>query len=271
LRICGNTPLAQDAVQDTFISALLHLNSLRNPLLFYPWLKKILVNRCYQLLKKEKTVGFDEQINRRDFIVRQTAEDKFERMANLQLIYKVLMYLSDELKSCIMLRYFSDYNSYEEIATILDVPVGTVRSRLAAAREKLSQKLIKLNDADDKALTEARQWSEFYSNSWKNIYDDASTRQKFFEHLLPQLYLRYTSGKSGIGRKLMTDEIDNDLYFGSRYVPNEIVSSGNVTLIEGPNINHPEYPDRCAPASSVVLFREKDKVVTLHVFDAPRP
>src|SRR6187399_3404293 len=60
LRICGNTPLAQDAVQDTFISSFTHLKSLRDANLFYPWLKKILVHRCYQLLKKERSVGFDE-------------------------------------------------------------------------------------------------------------------------------------------------------------------------------------------------------------------
>ena len=41
LRICGNTPLAQDAVQETFISAFIHRTSLRNPALFYPWLKLI--------------------------------------------------------------------------------------------------------------------------------------------------------------------------------------------------------------------------------------
>jgi RNA polymerase sigma factor (sigma-70 family) len=271
LRICGNTPLAQDAVQDTFISALLHLKSLRNTAVFYPWLKRILINRCYQLLKKENTVGFDENMERKDFLVVQTAEDKFEKLANLQMLYKALNYLSDELKSCVLLRYFGDYNSYEDIATILAVPVGTVRSRLSAAREKLSQEFIKMNDAGDSALLEAKEWSEFYSHSWENIYDNAEVRQELFDHFIPQLALRYTSGKAGIGRELLTEEIDNDLHFGSRYKPDVIVSSGNLTLIQGPNINHPQFPDRCAPASAIVLFRSKDKVTTAHVFDAPRP
>ena len=44
LRIMGNTPAAQDIMQDTFISAFTHIASLRNASLFYPWLKKILLN-----------------------------------------------------------------------------------------------------------------------------------------------------------------------------------------------------------------------------------
>src|SRR5262249_10262419 len=119
LRICGNTSVAQDAVQDAFIAALTHLSSLRDTNLFYPWLKKILVNRCYQLLKKEKSVGFEENMERNDFTLRQSVEEKFEKAANLQQLYKALMFLSDELKACIMLRYFSEFNSYEDIAIIL--------------------------------------------------------------------------------------------------------------------------------------------------------
>lgn len=271
LRICGNTPVAQDAVQDTFISALTHLHSLRDATVFYPWLKKILVNRCYRLLQKERTVGFDEEMERKDFAVRQAVEDKFEKAANLQQLYKTLMFLSDELKSCILLRYFSEFNSYEDIAMILDVPVGTVRSRLAAARQKLTLQFTQMTDADDRALTEAKQWSGFYADSWNRIYDDGQTRKSFFNHLVPALRIRFTSGKSGIGRDILEEEVDNDLYFGSRFAPKEVVSSGNISLMEGPNINGPDFPDRCAPATSIVLFRKNGKVETLHIFDSTRP
>src|SRR5690242_3518052 len=78
LRICGNSPVAQDVVQDTFISAFTHLKSLRDPKLFYPWLRKILVNHCYRLLKKERSVNFDEHMERKDLLVRHSTEDKFE-------------------------------------------------------------------------------------------------------------------------------------------------------------------------------------------------
>lgn len=270
LRICGNTPLAQDAVQDTFISALTHLKSLRDEKMFYPWMKKILVNRCFQLLKKERSVGFDEQIEKSDLLLRHSSEDKFEKAANMQQLYKVLMYLSDELKSCVLLRYFSEFNSYEDIATILDIPVGTVRSRLAAAREKLMQQIHLTQDAGDKALVEAKQWSGFYIDSWNRIYDDNQTRNEFFNHLIPSLRIRFTSGKSGLGRTILEEELSNDLTFGSRLVVTEVVTSGNVTLMEGHNNNHHDYPDRCAPATSIVIFRKNSKVETLQIFDSAR-
>ena len=270
LRICGNSPLAQDAVQDTFISALTNLKSLRDPKVFYPWLRKILFNRCYQLLKKERSVGFDEQMERKDFLVRQTAEDKFEKAANMQQLHKVLMFLSDELKSCVLLRYFSEFNNYEDIATILNIPVGTVRSRLAAAREKLMQQFHLVEDAGDKALTEAKQWSGYYADSWKMIYDDNRQRMDFFNHFIPSLNIRFTSGKTGIGRNILEEEVSNDIQFGSRLIITEVISSGNVSLMEGHNINHPEFPDRCAPATSIVIFRKNDKVETLQIFDSAR-
>jgi len=270
MRICGNSPLAQDAVQDTFISALTHLKSLRDPKMFYPWMKKILVNRCYQLLKKEHTVGFDEQMERKDFLVRQSAEDKFEKSATIQQLHKALLLLSDELKSCVLLRYFSEFNSYEDIATILDIPVGTVRSRLSAAREKLMQQFHRVEDAGEKALVEAQQWSGFYADTWKRVYDNNEGRNEFFNHLIPLLQIRFTSGKMGIGRNILEEEVNNDLSFGSRFIVTEVVSSGNVSLMEGHNLNHPDFPDRCAPATSIVIFRKNNMVETLQIFDSAR-
>ena len=271
LRICGNTPLAQDAVQDTFISALTHLSSLRDVNLFYPWLKRILINRCYQLLKKEKSVGLEENMERNDFLVRQSIEEKFEKAANLQQLYKVLMFLSDELKACIMLRYFSEFNSYEDIAIILDIPIGTVRSRLAAARKKLELQFTTVADADDKALVEAKQWSDFYFNHWNNIYDDLKIRDAFFNHLHPSLNIRFTSGKQDVGRNLLESELSNDLVYGSRASVIQVTSSGNISVIECNNTNHPDYPDRCAPSTTLVLFRQNNIVKTAHISDAPRP
>ena len=149
LRICGNTPMAQDAVQDSFISAFTHLSTLRDTNLFYPWLKKILVNNCYQLLRKERFTEFTDSHLTNDTLLQCSINEHFENISNQQQLYEVLRFLSDELRSCIMLRYFSTFKSYEEIALILGIPVGTVRSRLAAARVKLAELFVLKQDADD--------------------------------------------------------------------------------------------------------------------------
>ncbi len=270
LRICGNTPAAQDAVQDTFSSAFTHLSSLRNAQLFYPWLKKILVNNCYLLLRKERFAELNDHHLTNDALLHRSIDERFDDISNSQRMYEALRFLSDELRSCIMLRYFSSIKSYEEIAKVLGIPVGTVRSRLAAAREKLSGYFIGKEDADDAALKEAQQWSGFYSDRWNKVYDDHRARNEFFNHLIPALTIRFTSGRFGTGRNILEEEIDNDMVYGSRFSTNNIMSSGNITVMEGPNFNHADYPDRCAPSTSLILFRKNDKVEIAQIFDSPR-
>lgn len=270
LRLCGNTPLAQDALQDAFIAALTHLYLLRNADLFYPWLRKILIHRCYRLLKNEKSSVDIEKLEVNDNLITLNIESKLENTANAQLIHEALSFLSDELKSCVLLRYFSDFNSYEYISKILAVPIGTVRSRLAAAKEQLSSRLKVMQDAGDAALKDSRQWTEFYRTGWSKLYDDLQVRNEQMAHMNKQLKLRLTSGNIVTGRENLEMEINNDLIFGSRMNVEEVVTSGNITIIEATNTNHPDYPDRCAPSSVFVLFRVKDKVETIHLFDAPR-
>jgi len=270
LRICGNTPAAQDAVQDTFISAFTHLTTLKDTGSFYPWLKRILVNNCYQLLRKEKFTPLTDHHLAADGMLHRSLEDRFENISNAHRMYEALRFLSDELRSCVMLRYFSSMNSYDDIAQVLGIPVGTVRSRLSAAREKLSSLFRKIEDAGDDAIREGLQWSGFYADRWNKIYDDMQARKDFFSHIHPLLSIRFTSGKTGTGRNILEQEVNNDLRYGSRFNIKEAVSSGNITVMEGPNLNHPDFPDRCAPATTLVLFRNQSQVQQLHIFDSHR-
>ncbi|MDI3321499.1 RNA polymerase sigma factor [Pinibacter soli] len=271
LRICSNSDTAQDAVQGTFIAAFTHLHTLRNNGSFYPWLKHILINSTYQLLRKKKFNQFSESTCISEQMIFQSVHAAVEKTSYQQQLYSSLQALSDELRSCVLLRYFSNYNSYEEIAAILCIPVGTVRSRLSAARQKLSQVYNKFEDAGDKILKNAKEWSGYYYRLWSNLYDDAYTRNELFDHLHPAINIRFTSGKYGKGRQIVEKEINEDLVLGTRFNVHDVISCGNISIIEGPNINTPEYPDRCAPSSVYVLFRNPGKAVeTIHVYDAPR-
>jgi RNA polymerase sigma-70 factor (ECF subfamily) len=271
LRICANSSTAQDAVQDTFIAAFTHLHTLRNDSSFYPWLKHILINCTYQLLRKKKFEHFNEPTLMKEQMIFHSAHSALEKTSYQQQLYTSLQELSEELRSCVLLRYFSNYNSYEEIATILCIPVGTVRSRLSAARQKLSQVYKKFNDAGDHILKNAKEWSSYYYRIWTNLYDDAYIRNELFDHLHPRVNIRFTSGKTGKGRQIVEKEINEDLVLGTRFNVQEVITCGNISVVEGPNINTPEYPDRCAPSSVYVLFRNPVKVVeTIHVYDAPK-
>ena len=270
LRICGNTPLAQDAVQDTFIAAYTHLASVKNEQHFYPWLKKILVHTCFRLKRRENSVSLSPRETSHQELLYDSINKHFENLSNQQSLYNALKFLSEELRSCVLLRYFSSMSNYEDIAMVLDIPVGTVRSRLAAARQKLTTLFFKVEDSGDEALKESNQWSDFYKQKWLHMYDDLQTRNELFEHHHPDIFVRFTSGKWSNGRSLLEYEINEDLHFGTRFLVNEVASSGNISVIEGPNHNFAESPDRCAPSTVMVVFRENGVIQTIHIFDAPR-
>lgn len=268
MRICGNTPLARDAVQETFISAFLHYNSLRDTNAFYPWLKKILRNHCLRLLSKNKN---HEPIESKDLMIHHSIQEKLERTANVQWVHDAMSKLSDELKSCVLLRYFSNYNSYEEIAQVLAIPIGTVRSRLSAAKEKMLQCHNRYEDAGDKALIESKKWASYYSHLWQNLYEDTQVRKELLNNFHPLMNIRFTSGKTAKGRDILETVVNEDLQFGSKFNLLEVTGSGNICVIEGTNINSKEYPDRCPISSVFVCFRGEKLIETFHVFDSPRP
>ena len=269
LRLCGNTPIAQDAVQETFISAFIHRSSLRDPSLFYPWLKRILVNHCYRLLKKEK---FNEPdlIERKDILIQHSIEENFDRTANRQWVYVALNKLSDELRACVMLKYFTRFKSYEDIALILGIPIGTVRSRLSAAREKLLSAYKQFSDTTDNAMKESGKWSGYYFYLWQNLYQNSIVRNEFRQHMHPSMNVRFTSGKLGRGRVLLDSALDDDIRHGSHLCVDEVTSSGDVSVISGANKNSKDHPDHCPPSTLVVVFRHNDKIETTHIFDSPR-
>jgi RNA polymerase sigma factor (sigma-70 family) len=270
-RLCGNTPLAHDVVQETFLSAFLNYKSLRDASFFYPWLKKILTNHCYRQLQKQKNHSQPEDvIEKKDNLIQRSIEEKFEKTANNQLMYAALNQLSNELRSCVMLRYFTNFKSYESIAKILDIPVGTVRSRLAAARVKLFELSRLITDPEDKAMNESMKWSNYYTHLWKNLYDEYWARNEFIDHMHPLLNIRFTSGKPGRGRSIIAKMFEEDLAHGSQLKVHEVASSSDVTVIEGFNFNSPEFPEHCPASSVMVLFRNRQKVETCHIFDSPR-
>lgn len=271
LRICGNKPIAQDIVQDTFIAAFTNIHSLKDSGSFYPWLKKILVNNCYRHFRSRRTEQINEGLLKIDALLHQSLDEYHEKVSNNQRIHKALLNLSDEIRSVVLLRYFSSLKSYEEIAKLFSIPVGTVRSRLASGREQLTNHFFNTHDAGVEAVNESRYWSSHYTNQWNNLHRDPKTRSEFINHLHPSLKIRFTSGLQGIGRRIIEGEINNDLIYGSSVVVREVNTSGNISVIEADNINSPEFPDRCAPTVALVLFRKDDIVETAHIFDSPRP
>lgn len=138
--ILKNDDVVYDALQDALISMYQNYYSLKDKKLFSTWGTRIVINKCYDFLRKQKNnvLAFDE-------IVENSAEmSSFDEYDIDKYGIKKAMNenLSEEQKLVIILFYYDDY-SLKDISKILDIPEGTVKSRLSKAREILKEKLEK--------------------------------------------------------------------------------------------------------------------------------
>jgi RNA polymerase sigma-70 factor (ECF subfamily) len=144
LPIVGNPEDAMDVTQEAFIQALTHLRGFRRSSRFYTWLYRIAYNCAVGLLRRRKyAVSIDSAIESYgDFFESdvEQPDERARRSDNVRLIRAALAKLPLEYRAPLTLREIEGAN-YEQIAEILDIPVGTVRSRLHRARAALREEL----------------------------------------------------------------------------------------------------------------------------------
>ncbi len=128
---------AEDAAQESFLKIYGSINSFRGDSKFSSWLYRIVVNKAYDLLRKRKhTVQLDE-------ISEISSETKpFGAELMKQLISDCLALIPFEYRSALTLRDMQGL-SYEEIAQVLNISVGTVESRIFRGRRMLKEILMK--------------------------------------------------------------------------------------------------------------------------------
>jgi len=135
--ILGNCEDAMDAVQEAFIDTFQALDRIDLARRFYPWFYIILRNRCYKLAagrkKREMNISDETEIG---------APASSIRPEDTMLLEQVMLELPIEDRELITLRHL-DGLSYEELAERLEVPQGTIMSRLYYARKKLREKLVR--------------------------------------------------------------------------------------------------------------------------------
>jgi len=142
----------EDIAQETFINAYRALDNFRFESQFYTWLYRIAVNSAKNYLKsnayKSRTNSQTVDIDETTEIATENLEDQpndlleYEEMS--QELQQVFSQLPREMRDVIVMRELSG-KSYQEIAQILDCPIGTVRSRIHRAREKIFELMQFLN------------------------------------------------------------------------------------------------------------------------------
>jgi RNA polymerase sigma factor (sigma-70 family) len=271
LRICGYD-YADDAVQDALITAYLKFHQLRDIHAIRPWLKRITINSSYQIMRKIKsrseiayeTQGFEP--------VEDSINRHIESLEERDHLYASLANISPVLKQPLILRYFSSYNSYAQIAAILDIPVGTVRSRLSAGRSELviQWRIDKFNPSVE--LDSSRQWNQYYKELIPAVHHDRSAFRELDRHLNGDLELVLTSGKSLHGKDKFIASIYDDLEHGSSIAKvSGCITSGEISVMKILFSNSADYPSHCPPGSLAVIERDSKSMKRLKLYHAPRP
>jgi RNA polymerase sigma-70 factor, ECF subfamily len=127
---------ARDAAQDVFIKAFRALKSYKPDAGFYTWIYRIAVNTCLDFKKKRQVPPLDVELMDSFPSGGPFPEEVYESKEAGRIIEAALQRLPKKLRAAIVLREMEGL-SYEETASVLGISTGTVKSRIARAREQL--------------------------------------------------------------------------------------------------------------------------------------
>jgi RNA polymerase sigma-70 factor, ECF subfamily len=143
LSILDDPDEAEDGTQETFLAALRAISSFREDAAFKTWLFSITINVCRSRLQRGKTRGRLQQILQSLFSLRgemEYPEATAVRDESDAELWHAIRALDEKHRVPVVLRYYHDL-PIADIATMLNVPPGTVHSRLNHARDKLRAQL----------------------------------------------------------------------------------------------------------------------------------
>jgi len=144
VRMTGSRHDASDLVQDAFVQALVKLDTFRGDARFYTWLYRIAMNLSLSQRRKRRPVASvdvaKERAGEEPMDPGEGPEQGLIQRERAQLVQQALLRVGDEHRQILVLREMESC-SYDQIGEILNLPVGTVRSRLFRARLQLREQL----------------------------------------------------------------------------------------------------------------------------------
>jgi RNA polymerase sigma-70 factor (ECF subfamily) len=137
-RVCGDAALAEDVAQDAFVRVWSRLSEFRPDGNFRAWLMRITTNMAIDAVRRRRP-----QVDIEDLALEapgQSPEGAAVSSERARMVQAALMRLPVQSRTILVLREYESL-SYQEIADVLDVPLGTVKSRLSDARRRLKTAL----------------------------------------------------------------------------------------------------------------------------------
>ena len=139
----------EDVAQETFIKAYRAMANFRGDSQFYTWLYRIATNTAknYLVSRSRRPPGSDVDAHEAEFLYGDSPLNQIENPENAlfgdelkEIIEETIHQLPEDLRSALTLREYEGL-SYEEIAEVMECPIGTVRSRIFRAREAIDNKV----------------------------------------------------------------------------------------------------------------------------------
>lgn len=149
LKMIKNREQVDDLVQETFVKAFDNLNTYSTSYAFSTWLYRIATNHTIDYLRKKKlqTLSIDEPVKTRDGDMQMQLEDESAgtdrniiRKQRQKIVQEAIEELPKKYRKVIEMRHMEE-KSYQEIADVLDLPLGTVKAHIFRARELLYKAL----------------------------------------------------------------------------------------------------------------------------------
>jgi RNA polymerase sigma-70 factor (ECF subfamily) len=144
VHVAGSAEDARDIVQDAFVQAFLKLDTFQHSSAFYTWLYRIAFNLSASQRRRRRAAVSVEHVRETSGLEPvdngEDPSERLEREERCRQVRQAIAELSEEHRTVLVLREM-DGCCYESIAKILDLPVGTVRSRLHRARLQLREQL----------------------------------------------------------------------------------------------------------------------------------
>jgi len=139
-RITGSEADAEDVLQEGFISAFRNLENYRGDASFGSWLKKIVINKAINLLKKRKWEAMPEG---EEFdIPEETSDQEYMPQLKVEKVRQAIQQLPDGYRAVLSLYLLEGYD-HQEIGEIMGITESTSKSQLNRAKNKLKELLIK--------------------------------------------------------------------------------------------------------------------------------
>jgi RNA polymerase sigma-70 factor, ECF subfamily len=148
-RMLGNHHEAEDIAQEAFIRAFINIHSFKQERKFSTWLYRIATNLCIDRLRKKKPDYYlDAEVSGTDGLTLYSQIPSTDRLPDTEVenmdlqdaIQKAISALPEKYRSVIVLKYVEEL-SLNEISEIMDLPLGTVKTRIHRGREALRKQL----------------------------------------------------------------------------------------------------------------------------------